>query len=144
MRILLAILGLALCRVEVAAEPTLTKEQVAEIGQAVLNTSQYRKYRDGFDRKKPHYHPETRMWSFPATGRFFPVTLGSPTYFFEVRDTDGQFRIGSVSHKGKLTPRTSDKFRMPPDVKKRLGEALREELHRRSKKANKDAGGNGG
>lgn len=128
-------IGLALCAVDVAAEPTLTKEQVTEIGEAVLNTSQYRKYLDGFDCKKPHYDSEDRMWSFPAIGRFFPVTTGAPIYFFYVGDTDGRFRIGSVSHNGRLTPRTSNKFRMPPDVKKRLSKSLREELHRRSKKA---------
>ncbi len=133
----MVIIGLALWVADVAAEPTLTKEQVVEIGGAVLDTSQYQKYRDGFDCKKPHYHPDDRMWSFPPIGKLFPVTPGSPLYFFYVRDADGQFRIGSVSHDGRLTPRTSNKFRMPPGVKKRLGKSLREELHRRSKKANK-------
>jgi hypothetical protein len=50
----MVIIGLALWVDDVAAEPTLTKEQVVEIGGAVLDTSQYQKYRDGFDCKKPH------------------------------------------------------------------------------------------
>lgn len=109
------------------AKPVLNQEKVQAIARAVLKTPKYRGFTDSFELEKLRWDAEKRIWSFlgPKT---FPVTFGSSVQFFFVRDADGHFRVGELSSSGKTTPKAAEKFRMPVEVRKRMGRELRVEI----------------
>ncbi|QTN32526.1 hypothetical protein HZ994_09355 [Akkermansiaceae bacterium] len=102
-----------------AVEPTLTKANVSAIGAIILGDKSTAEFHDGFTLAKPQYDEEEGVWRFPAAKQFFPATPGAPLYFFEIRDTDGHFRIGSISGTG-YSPKSAERFRMPPALRKKI------------------------
>ena len=119
----IALVGLLIGHV--AAKPVLAKEQVVRIGGVVLSSLHYRQYKEFFSCDDPQYIDKEKEWSFSFTGNGFPVTCGSPLYFFEIRDADGAYRIGSISRKG-FSPKTADKFHLDPSVRSRIQEICKE------------------
>ena len=102
-----------------AAEASLTKEAVSLIGTIILRDKSNSHYDEGFKLETPEFDKEEGIWRFQATGKFFPVTLGAPLYFFEIRDKDGYYRIGSISGRG-FSPKSAERFRMPPALRKKI------------------------
>lgn len=113
-----------LVSVAIGGEPRLTKEQVIEIGEIILENANYGNYKEGFSLDKPYYDGTKGIWRFADTGKLYPPVTGAPLYFFEIRDGDCCFRIGSISGRG-YSPKSSENFRMSPTIRTQIRELLK-------------------
>lgn len=102
-----------------AAEARLTKKAVSSIGAIILGDKSTAKYHGGFAIANPQFDEEKRVWRFHATDKFFAAFPGSPIHFFEIRDKDAFYRIGSISGTG-YDPKGAERFRMSPALRKRI------------------------
>jgi hypothetical protein len=96
-----------------AAEARLTKEAVSAIGAIILGDKSTAKYNGGFAIANPQFDVEERVWRFQVTDKFFATFPGSSIHFFEIRDKDAYYRIGSISGIG-YDPKSAERFRMSP------------------------------
>jgi hypothetical protein len=102
-----------------AVEPRLTKEQVKKIGVLVSSEKAFAPYSGGFLIDQPTFDQKSRIWSFPATGKLLLIFPEAPLFFFEIQDSDGYFRVGSLTGRG-YSPKSSEKFRMGPSVRAKV------------------------
>jgi hypothetical protein len=94
-----------------ADQPTLNKGQVVEMAGIVA-----KKYltEQLFVIDKPTYDEKTGIWSL------LPRTATSAgIHILEIRDKDQYFRVGFSGNTG-FSPKGSDKFRLPPDLKNKF------------------------
>jgi len=117
--ILSLIVSMIVCGYSWANEPRLTAAEVREVGSIIFNADNHKKYEDGFLLKEPTFDPKKKIWRFQSTGKPAPVFPGSPLYFFEIRDEDGYYRIGSISGRG-FNPKSAENFRMSPALRAKI------------------------
>ena len=108
----------------IADKPRMSSKRVAQLGAIILKEKNYQIYRGGFTLTTAQFDTKEKIWTFQPTEKLFPAYPGSPLYFFEIRDSDGYFRIGSISGNG-YSPKSAEHFRMPPAIRRKLRELLK-------------------
>ena len=93
------------------AESLLTKEQAAKLAKVILSAEENVEYREIFRIENISYDSENDVWRFPAMGAHL-------MYVFEIRDKDGQYKIGTISDSsfGPAPP----KFRIAPNLRREI------------------------
>lgn len=106
-----------------ADKPQMKSDDVAKMGDIILKQKKYESYRDGFVVKTPRFDAKEKVWKFEITDKLQSVFPSAPIYFFEIRDSDSHYRIGSLSSNG-YSPKGSEKFQMSPTIRKELRKLL--------------------
>jgi hypothetical protein len=91
-----------------AGQPKLKETQVLEMAKIIAKKS---KNDQDFVFEQSKYDENTGVWSLTPR-----MATSAGTYFLEIRDKDYYFRVGFTGNTG-YTPKGSDKFRLPPDLK---------------------------
>lgn len=100
-------------------EPLLSKEQVVKMGHIILAAPKNKEYKDVFWADQPEYDAKKKLWVY---NNGWPRTPGGPAYTFEVRDTDGFYRLAWLTSK-KSSP-GCERFRILPSIKKKLSDVM--------------------
>ena len=121
--IIIALLGIAI------AEPNLSMHQVMKLRDVILK-EENEKYRNVFG-GEPAYDEKMGSWTFVGIS-----VVDAPFYHLEIREKDGYYRLGWVSKRGS-SGATSERFRMSPNIKRKVEQLLEEFKQAKKKSANK-------
>ena len=105
------------------AESKYTKDQVIALGRVVLAADVNKEYKPYFWDSQPLYDDKAQIWRFTPT--IFPVTPDGTVYFFEIRESDGFYRLGWIAGIGSKASSGSDKFRIQSSVRGKLTDLLK-------------------
>ncbi len=133
MKILLIIALFGLVASTAFANSRLNRDVVIELGKGILKLEKYRDFRDKFETGKPKFDSKEKVWRFTVNPKGFPVTPGGAALFFEIRDSDTYYRIGSVSSSG-FDPKISKNFHLSPNARETIRVIL-EKYHFKSASA---------
>jgi hypothetical protein len=100
--------------------PTLSKEQIIQLGHVVLSAPENKDYKDMFWNAQPQYDEKTAIWRFNAGS---PVTPGGAAYIFEFRDADGYYRLGWIT--GQKSSQSFERFRIQPSARAKLTKLMK-------------------
>ena len=98
----------------------LTKEQVVQIGRIVLAVPENKEYKEIFWSDQPEFDEKKNLWSF-RNG--FPRTPGGTAYIFEVRESDGHYRLTWLTEQKSAAGH--EYFRIQPSIRKKLAELMK-------------------
>jgi hypothetical protein len=116
---LIAVLAASVCVAPKAegGAARLTKGQVYRVGREILKHKNYRRYSGRFDLQRADYDDKTGVWSIPE---IFAPRSAFPAHdefsFFEIRDSDGSFRIGTRNSR-EFSRKSLGRFRMSPSLR---------------------------
>ena len=102
---------------KVSGESQLTREQVIEIGRIVLTAPENDEYKEIFWNDQPEFDEKRNLWIY-RNG--FPRTPGGTAYIFEIRESDGHYRLTWLTER-KSAP-GHGRFRIQPSIRKKLFE----------------------
>ncbi|MGL4400360.1 MAG: hypothetical protein ACRCXD_10865 [Luteolibacter sp.] len=91
-----------------ADQPKLNEAQVVEMAKIIAKKS---KNEHDFVFDEPKYAEKTGVWSLSPR-----MATSAGIHFLEIRDKDLYFRVGFSGNTG-YTPKGSEKFRLPPDLR---------------------------
>lgn len=103
------------------AEPSLTADQVSKLGRVVLSAEENKEFKEVFWKDQPTFDKETQVWTY-RNG--WPRTPDDKAYIFEIRETDGHYRLGWRTPWKASAP--VERFRIQPSIRRKLLELFRE------------------